>query len=184
MNSLQGHLLLASPHLPDPNFFRSVVLICQHDEEGAFGLLLNRPSSHTIEEIWNRVSDLPCVSHQPVRLGGPIDGPLMALHTQETFSENQVLPSVFIATQRDNLEQIVTQDEHPFRLFSGYSGWGKGQLENELQLGGWITKPAAFDDVFYQGEDELWKKLTSTVGGDILREALRIKDVPDDPSVN
>ena len=79
MNSLQGHLLVASPHLPDPNFYRSVVLIIEHNEESATGLVLNRPGPHTIQEIWPEFSEGLCASTKAIRIGGPLSGPLLAV---------------------------------------------------------------------------------------------------------
>ena len=184
MKSLQGHLLVASPHLPDPNFFRSVVLIVQHNEDGAFGVVLNRPSQRSVGEIWNQVSDHPCQNQQPINVGGPLEGPLMAIHTQPDCAENEILPKVFFATERDHLDQIVTQAEHPFSLFSGYSGWGDGQLEKELKVGGWLTMPAEFANIFRDPADHLWKKLTQNIGSEIIRSTIHVDRLPDDPSMN
>ena len=72
MNSLRGQFLIASPHLPDSNFYRSVVLMIQHDDEGAFGVILNRPTENTVSEIWEMITDEPCESLQPINLGGPV----------------------------------------------------------------------------------------------------------------
>ncbi len=78
MHSLRGNLLVASPHLPDPNFFRSVVFIVEHQEDGALGLILNRVSPQRLKEVWETASEAPCVSDQYLRIGGPVPGPLMA----------------------------------------------------------------------------------------------------------
>lgn len=79
-NSLEGHLLVASAELRDPNFFQAVVLLIRHSEEGALGLILNRRTTATIRQVWEQVSDIACTSTQPLHLGGPVQGPLMALH--------------------------------------------------------------------------------------------------------
>ena len=81
MKSLKGHFLVASPHLADANFYRSVVLMIQHDEDGAVGLVLNRPTDNTIAEVWEMISESPCDVQGCVSIGGPVAGPLMALHT-------------------------------------------------------------------------------------------------------
>ena len=183
MESLQGHLLVASPHLPDSNFFRSVVLMIHHDDEGAFGVILNRPTSSTISDIWDMVSAKPCGSADPIYRGGPVDGPLLILHQVLGCSETEILRGLHLATQRDYLCSIVTEDKRPYRIFSGYAGWGGGQLESELDAGGWLTTPATCDDVFDCAE-ELWKKVSQRIGLIILAPSLRTRHLPDDPSVN
>ena len=90
MSSLKGKLLVASPQLSDPNFHRTVVLIIEHNDEGAFGLVLNRTSSKTIKQVWERVTDEPCESDQPLHVGGPVGGPLIAVHQHAVFSDLQL----------------------------------------------------------------------------------------------
>jgi len=141
MRSLAGQLLVASPRLPDENFSRSVVLIIHHDEHGALGVVLNRPADSTVREVWESLSDDPCDSDEPVHIGGPVSGPLMALHTNEECAESEVLPGVFFATHRDRLNRIVQEPEFLFRIYNGYSGWASGQLESELKFGGWMLLP-------------------------------------------
>lgn len=183
MDSLTGHLLVASPHLLDPNFLRAVILLIQHTEEGAFGVVLNHPAENTVNEIWEEVSEGVCQSRQHVNLGGPVSGPLIALHTDESLAEMEVLPGLYFAAQRDHLEKLVAEEDHAFRLFVGHSGWGGGQLENELKEGSWLTTPASVDYVFYD-EADLWKKVTHKIGESILISALKIKNIPPDPSAN
>jgi putative transcriptional regulator len=183
MDSLAGTFLIASPHLPDPNFYRSVVLMIQHNEEGAFGVILNRPTDKTASEIWELFSDEPCSYSQPIYLGGPVAGPLIALHADVTVSEVQVLPGVHLSTDRTNLESLVRRDNDPLRLFVGYSGWAAGQLEGELEVGGWLTSKANRDDVFSDHES-IWNQVASRIGLEILSPALRQDLLPDDPSVN
>ncbi len=183
MESLRAHLLVAVPQLPDVNFYHSVVLMIQHDENGAFGVVLNRPSDVTVGEIWERISDEPCDSLDPINFGGPVEGPLLALHTQESHSEGEVIPGVYLAMQKDNLNRIVQQKEHSFRIFTGYSGWGEGQLEGELEAGGWLTTPAKSEHVFHR-EDDLWKKVAREIGDEILFRDVKHPHMPDDPSMN
>ena len=119
MKSLKGHFLVASPHLADPNFFRSVVLMLQHDEEGAFGVVLNRPTNNTVADVWSLVSQLPCDSREPVHVGGPVAGPLIALHTDLPHSEMEVAGGVYFTSDKESIIQIVTQPAGAFRLFGG-----------------------------------------------------------------
>lgn len=183
MQSLRAHLLVASPQLPDENFYRTVVLLIQHNEEGAFGVVLNRPTSVTVADVWSGVGDEPCDSAEPINLGGPVEGPLLALHEEEACSEGEVLPGVYMATQKEFLRRIVSQKNCRYRLFSGYAGWAGGQLERELKVGGWLTTPAKPQHIFVSGE-ELWKDVADDIGREILGPLAKTKHVPSDPTLN
>jgi putative transcriptional regulator len=183
MNSLQGHLLVASPHLLDPNFARTVVLLIQHTHEGAFGVVLNRPTDSTIQEIWSQVGEGDCQDERHVNLGGPVSGPLLALHDNAAISELEVLPGVYFAAQRENLQKLVGKEDNAYRLFVGHSGWGGGQLERELEEGSWLTLPASAEYVFYDDGD-LWRRVSQTIGQSFFTSVLKIKHVPPDPAAN
>ena len=151
MDSLQGHLLLASEELVDPNFARSVVLLIEHNEQGALGVILNRPTSKTVRELWREVSQVPCESRRPVCLGGPVSGPVMALHTVPALAELEVVAGVYFAAKKQHLDELVSTaesaaptvsaaegplaagtaggDPYAFKIFVGHAGWGPGQLE-------------------------------------------------------
>jgi putative transcriptional regulator len=149
MRVLKGHFLVASPHLADPNFARTVVLLIHHSEEGAFGVVLNRPAENTIRDLWEKLGEGPCESTQHVHVGGPVSGPLLALHTDEALAEMEILPGLYFAAQREHLEKLLLQHPgHDFRLFIGHAGWAGGQLENELQQGAWLTTPATVQLIF------------------------------------
>ena len=183
MKSLQGHLLIASPHLADPNFVRTVVLLVHHSEEGTLGVVLNRPSGSSIRELWEDVEEEPCESNHPFHLGGPVSGPVMAIHTDSSRSELEVIPGVHFAAERDHIDFLVRRDRDPYRIFVGHSGWGKGQLESEMEEGAWFTLPATLDLVFAD-ESEIWKTVTRQVGREMLFDALKIDGEPDDPTCN
>ncbi len=183
MNSLQGQLLIASPQLLDPNFVKTVVLMIQHSEQGALGVVLNRPTSKRVKELWKEIGDAPCVSDEHVCLGGPVSGPLIAVHANQFFAEMEILPGVFFAAKREHLDGLVLQQDDPLRVFFGHAGWGPGQLDSEIQAGGWLTMPATSEYVFYGGDD-LWEKVSRQAARVSLQSILDIKHFPDDPSVN
>ncbi len=184
MEIAQGHLLVATPKLPDPNFSKAVVLLVQHGENGSLGVVLNRPTEQTIEEIWQQVSDVPCSDKRQVNVGGPVAGPLMAVHSAKHLAEIEVVPGVYFSAQKGNLDELVQQqEEHRFKIFLGHAGWGGGQLEGELKQGAWLTTLATVDYVFYDGDD-LWKKVAGDIGSSLLFSSLKICDAPEDPSVN
>lgn len=183
MDSLKGKLLLASPQMADPNFHRTVVLIIEHNEEGAFGLVLNRTSDKSLKQVWERVTDEPCDSDQPLHVGGPVGGPLIAVHQHDVFSDLQLLPGVHLATEKQKLHQLVQQKELPYRIYVGYAGWGSGQLESELDAGAWITTAATADYIFFDADD-LWKKVSKDLTDSVIHAIFKPGQIPDDPSLN
>ena len=186
MNSLQGHLLIASPQLRDPNFFRSVVLIVQHTREGALGVILNRRTNTTVKELWQAVNESTCESELPLHLGGPVEGPLMAVHTDESQAEIDVVPGAYFTAEPAKLEQFVAQptdEQAQIRFFVGCAGWGEGQLERELKEDAWLIAPATLDLIF-GNESDLWERATRAAADAKLVSVLHIKHVPTDPSLN
>jgi putative transcriptional regulator len=184
MKSLKGHFLVASAELADPNFAQTVVLLVDHNEEGAFGVVLNRPSDSTVKELWEKIAESEeCENQQPVYVGGPVSGPLIALHAQADMAELEVVPGVCFAAQREHLEQLIRESDGPLRIFVGHSGWGSGQLENELRQGAWLTAEATAEFVFYEGSD-LWRKVTKQVGQSVVAQLVGLRNLPQDPSLN
>ncbi|TWT31183.1 hypothetical protein KOR34_45590 [Posidoniimonas corsicana] len=181
--SLSGHLLTAARDLQDPNFLRTVVLLLEHGEQGALGVVLNRPGDSSVSEVWDHIDAEPCDCDQLMNVGGPVQGPLIALHTSPDLGEKRVLPGLFMSLQRESIDQLVRQDEHEFRLYSGNSGWGGGQLEGELQMGGWLTTPARKEDVFADS-DELWRSVTNRIGLEIMLPGKQRAHLPADPNLN
>ena len=182
--NLKGHLLIASAALVDPNFRETVVLMVHHDADGALGLVLNRPSEMSLSELWEKIADASCQSEQFLYVGGPVEGPLMALHTHQDLSEVEVLEGVHFSVQKENLNEIVTRDDASFRLFVGNAGWAGGQLESELEQGSWFTMKAEPSHVFAPGEN-LWKTVFHEASRSTgLAQRLGIKHIPPDATVN
>ncbi len=168
--SLAKHLLVASPHLTDPNFVQTVVLMVQHTDEGALGLILNRPLSKSVADVWRMLDDRECTRTDPIFRGGPVEGPLLALHRSAKWGEWEVLPGVYLSSKKELLDQLVHSD-CPLKLFVGYSGWGPKQLENELRLGRWLTIFASPEDVFAD-PGALWKSINERIGRSVLEPVL------------
>jgi putative transcriptional regulator len=183
MKSLQGHFLVAAPGLLDPNFYRSVVLLIKHDEEGAFGLILNRPTENTVGEIWKAAGYESVECPDPIYLGGPVSGPLVAIHRLKEAAEAEVMPGVYFAARRDKLQLLVGQSTKPFRFFTGYSGWAGGQLESELAAGGWLVARAK-KDLLFCTDDNLWEQIVHALGEDLLEKMVKPRHMPPDPSLN
>jgi putative transcriptional regulator len=181
--SLAGYLLVASPELSDPNFAKSVVLIIHHDEEGAFGLVLTQPTKIMVAQVWGQRNETKCRAVDTIHRGGPVEGPLMALHGKEEIGGNVVMPGLFYVVAAEHLEQLVTTDAQPTRYFMYYSGWGAGQLDGELEAGGWLTIPARPEDLF-QNAESLWEVTIRRIAGRSVLKSLGIAEFPRDPSAN
>ena len=182
MESLAGNLLIAIPDLNDQNFSRTVILVVQHDDQGASGLVLNRPSEVTITQVWDEVSAVPCDCQDLIYMGGPINGPLIALHQEFHSGETCVYSGCNISVGRESLDLLVNQSEAKFRVYSGYSGWGPGQLEQELEQGDWLTYPAAPHHAF-NSPGGLWRHLCEQIGEDVLGRHVG-KIMPTDSAMN
>jgi len=183
MPCLEGRLLIAAPQLVDDNFVKTVVLMVQHNDQGVLGVVIDRPTSKTVKELWADVGDAECRCELPVYLGGPVSGPLMAIHGSAVHAEIEIVPGLFFAARKQNLDELVVQEDHPLKIFVGHAGWAPGQLENEIEVGAWHTVPATIEHVFGD-ESDLWQRISKELGKSTLQELLGLKHMPDDPSVN
>ena len=164
---LQGKLLLDSGQLGGSFFQRTVILVCQHNAEGAFGLVLNRTVGKTVGDLI--IADLPePLKTAPLYLGGPVQpGALSYLHTDSFIPEADVLPNLALGHSLDDLLEIGEEFSatKKVRMFAGYSGWSPGQLENEMKRKSWLTFPASLELVFETPPEQLWQKVLQSKGG-------------------
>jgi putative transcriptional regulator len=184
VDSYKGQLLVASPQLLDPNFVRTVLLMIEHNDEGAAGIVLNRPSGRTIAEVAASVFDEELDWEKPIHLGGPVPGPVLVLHQVEDLADSVLGPGLFSTVDSDKLLEILRREPEPSLVLANYAGWGPGQLEREMQEDAWKTFPAAPEHVFWNGEDELWDVVHRVIGQATLAEILGRNDIPADPSLN
>ena len=180
--SLRGQLLLDSGELRGSFFNRSVVLICQHDEQGAFGLILNQPSPNKVGEVL--VADLPdAIKEMNLYMGGPVQtSALSYLHSDNFLPDANVLPNLSLG---HSLEELVDlggsfASTQQIRLFAGYAGWAGGQLEHEIAEGAWFVVDADPDDALTDDPENLWEDVLRRQGGRLAMFAL----CPADPSQN
>ncbi len=180
-DSLSGQLLLASPALRDPNFARTVVLIGMHSEEGAMGVVLNRPSALTVGEAVPQLE--PALEeNEPVYIGGPVQPSsivLLAEFLDPAPAALLVLGRIGFPTPDADIEEL-TRVTARGRVFAGYAGWSEGQLDAELDQGDWIVHSAGPEDVFSEEPEELWSDVLTRKGGSYALVAR----MPSDPSVN
>ena len=183
MKLLKGHLLIASPRMPDSDFAETVILVVEHAQDGAYGLTLNQPTDMTVKQAWTQNNDSPCRVEGLVYFGGPCREFLTALHTDQTLANIEVAPDLHYTQEPVKLAQLVEQHVDPIKFFVGFAGWDQGQLEAELEDGPWLTTPALPEHVFAYCDD-LWPKLAKRMLGERMLSVLKIKHRPDDPSIN
>src|SRR3954447_3666406 len=184
MNSLKGHLLIATPQLLAPIFARSVILMLEHNEEGAMGVIVNQPINTTITDLAGKIFDEAFEWEKPLSLGGPVPGPLMVLHTIEELADQEIIPGVWHTLEASRVQEIITRRPEPSLIIANYSGWGPGQLEGEFGWDSWLTLPAKSEHVFWPGEREIWKVVVNEVNARKLSEFLKLRELPPDPRMN
>ena len=183
MKSLQGQLLIASPRLVDPNFFRAVILVVEHNDQGALGLILNRPLKLGVEEAWGQISQSPCRATGKLYQGGPCDGPLMVLHADENLAQKTIMEGLFFSTEKEAVEALVAAEAGWRQFFVGYAGWSPGQLESEMEEGGWLTSATDLTQI-QAGSDDRWNQLRKLVARAAAFPWIDPKIFPKDPSNN
>jgi putative transcriptional regulator len=178
--SMRGKLLVASPALVDPNFARGVVLITEHNDEGAMGVVLNRPSETEVDEV---APELAAVADgEPVFIGGPVQPQALVVLAQ--FADIEAAAWIvaedvgFVAaeTEGDRLTDAVRRG----RVYAGYSGWGAGQLEAEVEEEAWIVEAPLPAELFPKDPLALWSDVLERKGGQFAL----IARMPEDPSLN
>lgn len=180
MESLRGKLLIASPALSDPNFERTVVLITEHGEDGAMGIVLNRPSEAEVAEVVPELG--PIAGEETIFVGGPVQPE--ALVVLGEFSDPDKAAWIVVAevglvsaqTDLDELPDAVRRG----RVYAGFSGWAPGQLEAEIDEDSWIIEPPMPAELFPENPATLWSDVLERKGG----EYALVARMPADPSMN
>ncbi|EHD20021.1 MULTISPECIES: YqgE/AlgH family protein [Brenneria] len=176
--NLQHHFLIAMPALQDPVFRRSVVYICEHNEDGAMGLIVNKPMEQfTVENVLKKLKIAPTPRDPSIRLDKPVfaGGPLaddrgFILHTPRSgfASSIGISAETMITTSQDVLKTLGTAQQPENTLVAlGYSAWDQGQLESELLDNAWLTTPADKEILFHTPIAERWRAAAKKLGVDI-----------------
>ncbi len=173
--------MIAGPGLVDPNFWRTVVLVVEHTEEGALGLVLNRPSETTVGEAVPQLEEL-VDPDEPLYVGGPVQpASVIVLAEFEDAGDAALLAFGDVGVLgTDGPPETQGAGVRAARAFVGHSGWGPGQLDDELDRGDWILEPALRGDAFAADPGELWSEVLIRKGGSYALVAR----MPPDPSVN
>ncbi len=179
----KGDFLISEPFLPDPNFERTVIYLCEHNDEGSFGFVLNRPSELKFDEIIEAVEDFGVTMY----IGGPVQhDTLHFIHRASDIIDDGVIikDNLCWGGNFEQLKALINTkqiDEKNFRFFIGYSGWGAGQLQEELDANSWIVLPNATENqIFDIPPDQLWRTILKDMGGRFKMYS----NYPSDPRLN
>jgi putative transcriptional regulator len=180
VESLRGKLLIASPALGDPNFERTVVLITEHGDDGAMGIVLNRPSEAEVTELVPELGSI--ADDDPIFVGGPVQPE--ALVVLGEFSDPAkaawiVVAEVGLVSAQTDLEELPAAVRRG-RVYAGFSGWAPGQLEGEIEDDSWIIEPPMPTELFPENPETLWSDVLARKGG----EYALVARMPEDPSLN
>lgn len=174
MDSLSNQFLIAMPGLDDPNFSHTVTYICEHNDEGAMGIVINRPMELTLAEVVEQMEIIPSATADltiPIYQGGPVQPEHgFVLHTPpgQWDSSLSITDEVAVATSRDIIKALArNQGPRRFLLALGYAGWGAGQLERELAENAWLSGPATLDILFNLPPERRWEAAASLLGVDL-----------------
>jgi putative transcriptional regulator len=183
MESLRGKLLIASPKILDPNFRRVVVYMAEHTDEGAMGLVLNRPAETTVAEAVPDLQWLAGGDDDAVWVGGPV-APASVIVLAEFDDPSSAAMLVdddlgFVPADVEDRDDFTAAVRRT-RIFAGHAGWGPGQLEAELEEDSWIIEPAQRGDVFTADPEALWSQVLRRKGS----EYVLLATMPMDPSLN
>jgi putative transcriptional regulator len=180
MDSAKGQLLIAGPGLADPNFWRTVVLIVEHSDDGALGLVLNRPSETVVGESVSELRELLDLD-DPLYVGGPVQpSALIVLAEFDDAGDAALIAFDDVGVLAGDSQADPSPGVRRGRAFVGHSGWGPGQLDAELERGDWILEPARHEDAFSTSPSQLWQSVLTRKGGSYALVAR----MPSDPSVN
>ena len=180
MESLRGKLLIASPALADPNFSRTVVLITEHGDEGAMGIVLNRPADAEVAEVLPELADVAV--EEPIFVGGPVQPDSLVVlgeFTDPLKAAWIVVADVGLVSADTDLDELPGAVRRG-RVYAGFSGWGPGQLEAELEEEAWIVEPPIPPELFPDDPATLWSEVLERKGGQFALVAR----MPDDPRLN
>ena len=180
MESLRGSLLISSGGLYDPNFRHTVILVGEHNSDGAVGVVLNRALDLTVEQVFAPLGALVPPGERLYQ-GGPVQPEVPVLLAEVANPElADLLVFDSIGFLVGDIPADISSRIVKARVFAGYSGWGSGQLEEEMAVGSWIIEPPQVDDVFTESPERLWSSVLQRKGP----EYVRLSRMPYDPSVN
>jgi putative transcriptional regulator len=171
--TLKGQLLIATPRQSDSFFAQSVCYLCQHDDQGAIGLLINQPIAMSVTDLFSDqgLAELPTEqSYQPLLIGGPLQrerGFVLHRDAGHWRSTLKIQEDIYVTTSQDILQAIAAQKPpHQYLIILGYASWAPGQLEHEISQNDWLITPSNFDLLFHTDYALRWHNAIATLGFD------------------
>lgn len=177
-----GTLLVASPGLMNTPFEKAVVLVLQSGDQGTFGVVLNRPANDQMRSAWFQMTGASEGENRIVH-GGPIGGPVFALHQVPALAEMEVPGGVFVSSDSDVVQELVSQPALDYRIVFGVAGWKQGQLAGEVDAGLWFKLNGDAEQVF-DDPNWLWEKSLRRYGNQVFCNTLGLSSIPGDPQLN
>lgn len=177
----KGKILISEPFLNDPNFKRTIILLTEHNEEGSVGFVLNKPTEYNI----NMVVDFPDFASR-IFYGGPVQvNTIQFIFRGENIIEgsSEIIPGLYWGGSFEILKKLIEANEvkpEDFRFFIGYSGWGEGQIEDEMKMNSWIIADTTIESIFSEEPDKLWRDTLKGMG----KKFAILASFPENPSVN
>lgn len=181
-NVQPGTLLVASPSLMNTPFEKAVVLVLQNGEDGTYGVVLNRPANEQIRSAWLQLSG-GSEGVQSIVHGGPIGGPVFALHREAALAELEVPGGVFLSSDSATVQELVRHPELDYRIVFGVAGWQSGQLNHEVESGHWFQLDGDAEQVF-DDPDWMWEKSLRRYGNQVLCQVVGLSGLPASPLLN
>ncbi|MDH5719683.1 MAG: YqgE/AlgH family protein [Spirochaetia bacterium] len=164
-NFLSGNFLVSNSTIQDPNFLQTVVFLIEHDEHGAFGLVVNRLKDLTLRDalqgLASNAGDIYLFEGGPVRPDA-----LFILHGNQNAESpgTEIISGVYLGSSKELIEELIN-NEYPYHIYHGYAGWGPGQLESEMEAKTWVTMPATKEIIFHEKPDIVWREALHHKGG-------------------
>ena len=165
----KGSLLIASPVLPDPNFSRTVILLCNHNDQGSFGLIINRSTQLKAPDLFSDIDILKSYNEK-VYIGGPVSQSMVFYlyrSSRDVIDLDEICSGVYLGSSLETLESLYCDIENPeenIRFYLGYSGWSGGQLDGEMEQNSWLIQNANEKLVFLDSEELIWLKAVNSLG--------------------
>jgi len=171
MNSIANHILIAMPHMDNPFFKESVIFMCEHNSDGAMGLIVNKPLDDQIlekvlvdnsNEALQRISD--------IYFGGPVSfdrGILLHAEQIDSYKSIKLSDDFYLSSHKKALKKISEDSNNKSRFFLGHAGWSKGQLESEIEIGDWVAQETSPEFIFDVPQDKMWIMALQSFGIEI-----------------
>lgn len=179
---LPGTILVASPAIQNTPFERTVVLVLQNSENGIFGVVLNKPGGQRLRSAWLEMTGATD-GEQSLVHGGPIDGPVLAIHQDHELAEIEVPGGVFVSSDSQTVEELVRQPGLDYRIVFGVAGWNHEQLSRELESGYWFQIGGS-PEVVFDDPEQMWERSLRTYSHCTLCDVIGVDGIPEDPQLN